>query len=196
MVAVVYGQPQIMWATGAFGDGGVYRSQDGGATWEPAGYGLVSFNGVANIGIDPRDANTLYAVIWPKYAGSYLRRGTAAGQWQVMPTPLNNIQIDTGITIDGATGALYVAAFASNWQVWRTMNPREPDMNAVRWELVHDFGPDVAWASLLASGWSPQGLALYANLSPWLDKATGSTGSPVLHRSRDGGRTWDPMPLP
>ena len=92
MVAVVYGDPRIVWATDVFGeDGVVVRSNDGGASWTPASYGLIHFNGVANIGIDPRDANTLYAVIWPKYAGSYLRRGTAAGQWQVMPTPLDQL---------------------------------------------------------------------------------------------------------
>ena len=199
MVAVVYGQPQTIWATGTFGSApAVMRSNDGGASWQRADYDLLQFNGIANLGIDPRDANTLYAVIWPKYGGSYLRRGTGDGQWQTMPTPRNNAQIDTGITIDGATGALYVTAFSPNltWQLWRSLDPRMPDVNAVQWERVHDFGPDVSWATLLASGWSPQGLALYANLSPWIDKSTGEVGPPVLYRSLDGGQTWSPLPLP
>jgi hypothetical protein len=199
MVAVVYGTPQIIWATVPFASGGaVIRSDDGGATWTPASSSLVHFNGVANLGIDPRDANTLYAVIWPKYAGSYLRRGAANGQWQTMPTPLNNAQIDTGMTIDGATGALYVTAYspAGTWELWRTLNPSVPDVNGVQWELVYDFGGDAAWATLLASGWSPQGLALYALLTPWLDKPSGLVGDPVLHRSVDGGQTWSPLPVP
>jgi hypothetical protein len=199
MVAVVYGRPETMWATGIFASGpAVMRSNDGGRTWLPAASGLIQFNGVANLGIDPRDANTLYAVIWPKYAGSYLRRGTASGQWQTMPTPLDNAQIDIGLTIDGRTGALYVTVFSldGDWQLWRTSNPAAPDLNGVRWEVVHDYGPDVSWATLLASGWSPQGLALYANLSPWLDRAAGRTGSPLLHRSLDGGQTWEPLPVP
>jgi hypothetical protein len=196
MVAVVYGNPKVVWATDPFATGGaVIRSDDGGATWTPASSGLVHFNGVANLGIDPRDANTLYAVIWPKYAGSYLRRGTAGGQWQTMPTPLNNSQIEIGITIDGATGSLYVTAYSPDgtWELWRTLNPSIPDVNGVQWELVHDFGGDVAWATLLASGWSPQGLALYALLTPWLDKPSGTIGDPVLHRSLDGGLTWAPF---
>lgn len=199
MVAIVYGQPQRIWATGIFQSSApVIRSSDGGATWVPASDGLIHFNGVANLGIDPRDANTLYAVIWPKYAGSYLRRGNANGQWQTMPTPRNNSQIDTGITIDGATGALYVTSFSPSltWQLWRSLDPRTPDVNAVQWELVHDFGPDISWATLLASGWSPDGLALYANLSSWVDKSTGEVGPPALHRSLDGGQTWASLLIP
>ena len=197
MVAIVYGQPEIIWATESFASGGgVMRSDDGGATWTRRGRGIISFNGVANVGIDPREANVLYAVIWPKYGGSYLRRGTSDGQWQTMPTPRNDDQISTGMTIDGASGALYVTAFASNgnWQLWRTLNPRAPDVNDVRWEQAYDFGPDVSWATLLASGWSREGLALYANLSPWLDKP--SVGPLLLHRSLDGGQTWMPLPIP
>jgi hypothetical protein len=152
---------------------------------------------VANLGIDPRDANTLYAIIWPKYAGSYLRRGTAGGQWQTMPTPQDNSVIDTGMTIDGATGALYVIVTSPQAQLWRTLNPSLADVNAVHWELVHDFGHDVQ-VELLASGWSPQGLALYANVWPltWLDASSAQVGAPVLSRSLDGGQTWAAMSLP
>jgi hypothetical protein len=203
MVAVVYGRPETMWATGIFVSGpAVLRSDDGGGTWRQADSGLIQFNGVANLGIDPRDANTLYAVIWPKYAGSYLRRGTAGGQWQTMPTPRDNAQIDVGLTIDGSTGVLYVTAFSADgslggdWQLWRTLNPATPEVKDVRWEMVHDYGPDFSWATLLASGWSPQGLALYANLSPWLDRSTGRSGEPALYRSLDGGGTWAPLPVP
>jgi len=196
LAAVVYGQPQTIWATGIFGSApAVMRSGDAGATWTQADSGLMQFNGVANLGIDPRDANTLYAVIWPKYAGSYLRRGTGGGQWQTLPTPQNNSQIDVGMTIDGATGALYVTAFTGAWGLWRAMDPRVPDVNAVQWEQVHDFGPEVSWATLLASGWSPEGLALYANLSAWIHRDTGEVGPPVLHRSLDGGQTWSPLPI-
>lgn len=199
MVAVVYGQPDVIWATDVFAGGvPVVRSDDGGTTWVPAADGLVHFNGVANLGLDPRDANTLYAVIWPKYAGTYLRRGSANGRWDFMPTPMNNVQIDSGITIDGATGTLYVTAYVSStWQLWYSLNPNTPDLNDVRWELAHDFGPDVSWASLLASGWSPEGLALYANLSFFVDKKTSAEVSPpVLHRSLDGGQTWELLPIP
>jgi|GEM_PF-1042203 len=198
MVAIVYGQPEVIWATQTFaGGGGVIRSDDGGGTWTSAGSGLLSFNGVANLGIDPRDANSLYAIIWPKYAGTYLRRGTADGQWKTMPAPQNNSVIDTGMTMDGATGALYVVVTAPSAQLWQSPNPNAPDVNDVRWELVHDFGRDVQ-VSLLASGWSPEGLALYANVWPleWKDANFAEVGDPALHRSLDGGETWTPLPIP
>jgi len=198
MVAVVYGRPEVIWASGTFEAGGaVIRSDDGGVSWTPAGSGLIAFNGVANVAIDPRDANTLYAIIWPKYAGSYLRRGTASGQWTTMPTPSENSQIGIGMTIDGATGALYVMVKVPTHQLWRTLNASVPDLNEVRWEIVHEFGRDVD-VELLASGWSPLGLALYANLSPpdWQDAGYALVGVSVLHRSLDGGRTWTPLRLP
>ncbi|MGD8625074.1 MAG: hypothetical protein PVJ34_11085 [Anaerolineae bacterium] len=198
MVAVVYGQPEIVWATDAFGgDMAVMRSEDGGRTWQPAGYNLIHFNGVANLGIDPRDANTLYAIIWPKYAGTYLRRGASNGQWQVMPTPKNNTTINTGMTIDGASGALYVMVNAPHAQLWRSLDPRTPAVDDVTWEMVHDFGTDLH-VDLLASGWSPDGLALYANFWPltWVDAGYAEVGDAVLHRSLDGGLSWSPLPLP
>ena len=198
MVAVVYGGPEVFWATETFEAGaGVIRSDDGGVTWTLAGSGLIAFNGVANVAIDPRDANKLYAIIWPKYGGSYLRRGTAGGQWKTMPTPQDNSQIGVGMTIDGANGALYVIVKVPTHQLWRTLNPNVPDVNEVQWELVHDFGRDVQ-VELLASGWSPDGLALYANLSPldWQDASYALVGDPVPHRSLDGGRTWTPLLLP
>jgi hypothetical protein len=198
MVAVVYGDPQTVWATGAFGKGaGVLHSDDGGVSWQPAGSGLLSFNGVANLGIDPRDPNTLYAIIWPKYAGSYLRRGTAGGQWQTMSTPQNNSVIDTGMTIDGSTGDLYVVVTSPNAQLWRSANPNASDLSDVDWELVHDFGRDLQ-VELLASRRGPEGLVLYANMRPltWQDAGYAEVGEPGLHYSPDGGQSWAPLPAP
>ena len=195
VVAVAYGQPDTVWAA-AQGDG-VIRSTDGGRTWQDASTGLTSYGGMANLGIDPRDNSTLYGIIRPKYAGSYLRRGTPDGQWQTMPTPLDNAAIETGMTVDGGTGALYVTTQVAPIGLWRSGNPNTADVTDVSWELVHDFGPD-AQVSLLASGWGPEGLAIYANIWPLTSLAEGgaTVGAPVLHRSPDGGKTWEPLAMP
>jgi hypothetical protein len=197
MVAIVYGQPSVIWATTRGGGAAVIRSDDGGTTWAPAANGLVSFNGVANIGIDPRDANTLYAIIWPKYAGTYLRRGTAQGQWQDMPTPDGNSTIEVGMAIDGASGALYVVTAYPNCALWRSSNPNAADLNDVRWEKIHDFGPDVM-VEVLASGQSAQGTALYVSIRTvtQLGGGTIDIGPPIVHRSEDGGQTWEPLSIP
>lgn len=195
VVAVAYGESHTLWAA-AHGDG-VISSGDGGRTWQDASADLVTFGGMANLGIDPRDNNTLYGIIRPQYAGSYLRRGTAAGTWVTMPTPQDNAAIETGMTIDGGSGALYVTTQLAPASLWQSRNPTTPNVEDVQWELLHDFGPNVQ-AGLLASGWGPQVPALYANLWPLTPLARGgaAVGSPVLHRSLDGGHSWQPLATP
>lgn len=187
-VAIVYGNPKSMWAIAPSIESPAILSGEGGVTWQPASAGLVHFNGLANLAIDPRDARTLYAIIAPKYAGSYLRRQFVGGDWTTMPTPLNDAVIDTGMTIDGATGSLYVSVSNNgHWQVMRTLNPTAVDVKAVSWEFVSDFA-NQASVTVLGSGESPQGLALYVRLrSPEMDS--------VVERSLDGGRTWTTLAI-
>ncbi|MBM4431776.1 MAG: hypothetical protein FJ026_15740 [Chloroflexi bacterium] len=139
----------------------------------------------------------MYATINPYYAGGHLRRGTPDGRWVTMDTTALPGSVGSGITLDGATGHLYVSA-GDNWeQIWRSPNPDAPDMSDIRWELVYHFGADKQ-VELLASGWSPQGLAVYANVYPLLRQPEGhnNLGEPVLYCSLDGGRTWAPLPIP
>jgi hypothetical protein len=197
LVAVVYGQPQVLWAVQAPDKGHVViRSDDGGVTWTPADTGLVSFNGVATLGIDPTDANREYAVIWPKYAGSYLRRGNGSGLWETMPTPNSNMVIDPSMAIDGATGNLYVVTSLTPYQLWRSRNPGA-DLTAILWDLLHDFGPDV-WVHLLAAGPGPTGPTLYANITCIRQLGGGfiDVGPALLQRSLDAGQTWTALPIP
>jgi hypothetical protein len=183
MVAIVYGQPNQLWATLPPGpsDSPVLSSDNSGESWTPASRFLSHANGVATLAFDPQNTNILYAVIWPEYTGSYLRRSVANGQWEILPTPHNNAPISAGFTLDGNSGALYIISEAESSQLWRSPNPTVTDVNTIRWERIYDFGPGVQ-AKLLTSGWSPQGLALYTNLT--------QAGQTILHRSLDGGQTW------
>jgi hypothetical protein len=174
----------------------VLRSDDGGRTWRDASAGLMTWGGVANLGIDPRDANILYGIIRPDYAGSYLRRGTSQGNWETMPTPKDSATIDTGMALDGASGALYLTTQIPPVELWRSPNPSAADFADVQWELVQAFQPG-ARVVLLASGWGPGGMALYASIWPdWFDPNSPSTANAVLSRSLDGGRTWEDLPMP
>jgi hypothetical protein len=138
-------------------------------------------------------------MINPKYAGSYLRRGDSNGHWVTMTVPPTGYTY-IGFTIDGATGALYVAVLDNGpWQLWRTLNPSEADLNQIHWEKVGDFGAESAgnWAYIIASGTSPQGLALFAridtgNCSP----LQGIPCTSLVRRTTDNGRTWTTLPLP
>jgi ligand-binding sensor domain-containing protein len=189
-VALPYGQPDVLWATAPAGPGDVpvFYSDNGAESWQPASRYLGHTQGVANLAFDPHDPNILYATIRPEYAGSYLRRGTANGQWEELPSPLNNSPIGMGFTLDGTSGALYVTTQQNGGQLWRSCQPRLTDAKAIQWEQLYNFGPEVH-VELLASGWSPSGLALYVNLSSAQD------GEPVLHRSLNGGHTWAPLKI-
>jgi hypothetical protein len=194
VIAVAFGQPDVVWAA-KVGDG-VIRSDDGGRTWRDASSGLVTFGGMANLGFDPRDNRTLYGIIQPKYAGSYLRRGTAEGNWLTLPAPQDNAAIETGMTIDGGSGALYLTTQMPPSGLWVSRNPGAADAADVRWEKIKDFDA-TARVSLLASGWGPQGLALYANIWPdWYGESSAGPGAGVLSRSLDGGYTWEALPMP
>jgi hypothetical protein len=193
-VAVAYGEPAKMVALA--GSPYVIRSGDGGATWSDASAGLSSFGGMASLGLDPRDNRTLYGIIKPRYAGSYLRRAVQGGQWQTMPAPKNNTPVNTGMAVDGGTGNLYVVTNEARPGLWKSDNPSAVDVRKVKWQRVKDFGPDFI-VDLLASGWSPQGLALYVQAWP-LKPMTGgaAVGAPFLARSPDGGKSWEMIPTP
>lgn len=200
MVAIVYQQASTIWATGfKSSDSPILRSNDSGKTFNGAATGLVHFSGMANLAIDPRDANTLYAIINPKYAGSYLRRGTAAGLWQTIPTPLKSAQIETGMTIDGATGNLYVTAYDSakaRWQLWRSANANDPDIGKISWQMINEFGANVL-ATVLASGTTPQGLAIYVRLmNANCNPSAGILCYPIVQRTLDNGKAWTTIDMP
>jgi len=198
-LAITYGKPNVMYATGYAPSSLVLKSDNGGATWQAFDADLVSFSGLANLGIDPRNGATLYGMINPKYAGSYLRRADSGGHWVTMPVPPTGYT-SIGFTIDGATGALYVAVQGNTvWELWRTLNPSEPDLAQIRWEKVGDFGPESAGnlAYLISSGASPQGLALFARIdSANCNPVQGVPCISLLRRSTDLGHTWTTLPLP
>lgn len=195
MVAITYGKPNQIWAAVAPSKGGpVVRSEDGGKTWRDAATNLINFNGVANLGIDPRDGRTVYAIIMPKYGGSYLRRAFVDNAWDTLPTPLNNSQIDVGMTIDGATGDLYVTSYMypMGWFLWRTRNPSASNIDDVNWERIAEFGSDNQ-ATLLASTTSPLGLTLFVKMAPNFCNLSDARCDPFVQRSDDGGKTWKGM---
>lgn len=188
---VIYRKPEIMWSSDSWpNEPKISRSEDGGRTWVQADAGIARY-GVSYLGQDPRDGNTLYA------AGPWLYRGTPDGQWKLVLTqqwfPDNAIN---GMAIEGGNGAVYVSLSQPN-QIWRSRNANAADISAIQWELVHDFSEDQA-VQLLATGPSPSGLALYANLASIESLEGGGIAySDYLpYRSPDGGATWERIVMP
>jgi photosystem II stability/assembly factor-like uncharacterized protein len=91
----------------AGGDRGVYRSTDGGATWQRVLAGANGFTGATEVLLDPRDRNRLYAVLWDHRrepdlrtyggVGSGVYRSTDGGAtWQRLSTGLPAAGPDVG----------------------------------------------------------------------------------------------------
>lgn len=192
MVSVVYGNADLIWATRPYkaGEAPLLRSQDGGESWTTVE--VTHTTGIANIGVNPRDSQTGYAIVWPdEDAGSDLRRGTLYTNWQIMPTPNGNQAINTGMTIDGGTGNLYVTtSSATGARLWRSTNPDVSAIENVQWSEVYATAPNVN-LDVLSSGWSPQEdeISIYANFI----QVNNEKLTYALYRSLDSGRTWEPM---
>lgn len=192
MVAVTYGNADLIWATRPYqpDEAPLLRSQDGGTTWTAVA--MTHTTGIANIGINPRDSRTGYAIVWPdEEPGSDLRRGSLFTDWQIMPGPNANQAINTGMTIDGGTGALYVTTRdAAGARLWYTTNGDTSNIANVQWEERYGTVAGVN-LELLASGWSPDEdqIAIYANFTQIVNDAL----IYALYRSLDSGHTWAPL---
>ena len=189
---VVYQQPEIMWSTdpgAAPGEPTISRSEDGGESWVGADSGIVPEYGLIQLGIDPRDSNTLYAL-----GSLMLYRGSSDGTWTELGGDTAFPFYFSGMAIEGGNGALYVS-LADPHQIWRSENPGEQSIEAIRWGMVHDFGDQAV--QLLATGPSPSGLALYANLAETRPAEGGTALSDWLpYRSPAGGATWERVIIP
>jgi photosystem II stability/assembly factor-like uncharacterized protein len=85
--AVMWASRRPPWTTGgAYGatGSGLYRSEDGGATWRELGKGLPSGKDLGRIGlaIAPNDPKRMYALVQSNLAGGLYRSDDAGENWQ------------------------------------------------------------------------------------------------------------------
>ncbi|SPE35992.1 conserved exported hypothetical protein [Candidatus Sulfopaludibacter sp. SbA6] len=85
--AVLWQARQGPWENGAFSgpNSGLYKSTDGGNTWNPLTGGLPTFAqglGRMGIGVAPSDAHRMYALVESRQAGGLYRSDDAGSTWR------------------------------------------------------------------------------------------------------------------
>ncbi len=189
--AVTPGSPQQLWS---YDSSAILLSDDGGATWGAAAANLNG--GTSGLGtpgqilVSQGSPPTAYAVLGVGRSGASLLRATPRGSWTFLPEPepLNQGYMYS-VQLDNSSGALYLSVPLAN-EIWRIPNPTAAPVEAVRWERVTTLA-SLGYDSvhLLASGWSPQGSALFATFLR-------ESGESTLHRSLDGGHSWEALRIP
>jgi hypothetical protein len=204
---------------GARRDGlyGVFlRSVDGGRSWQPfdtavpnpalwPSPGILRYP-VQRILVDSVDPEVLYAItVWSyRYYSAQLLRGDRQGNWVEVPVPApsGGVMGVAGIAFDPGTNSLYLGS--GFWggggsvepaarKLWRSDNPREADPARVAWREVSSFDLGQAgWQGFVPSA-DPLAVDAGGGSTIYLQTHAADTG---LWRSRDGGRSWDPVVMP
>lgn len=89
VVVIDPAQPKRVYAAGA---AGLYRSDDAGQSWEPAGQGLPD-GGVEALALDPRQPQRLYAAT---AAGALYRSDDGASSWRALQETVAGAGAGTG----------------------------------------------------------------------------------------------------
>ncbi len=84
-IAVDPQNPMTVYAGGTFSNGGVFKSTDGGITWQSFSNGLTS-QSVISLEIDPATPSTLYAAV----NGGFCKSENAGNSWRSINADLTN----------------------------------------------------------------------------------------------------------
>lgn len=175
-----------------FGDG-IYRSQDGGKSWE--NLGLKGSEHIARILIDPRSSDVLYVAaqgpLWKEGGDRGLFKTVDGGRtWKAVLTVDANTGVTDLVQDPRDPDVLYAATYQRRRHVWGLVNGGP---GSAIWKSVDGGG---TWKRL-AEGLPKEdlgriGLAL-SPVEPGVVFATveaaGKAGG--FFRSQDGGQTWE-----
>ena len=172
---------------------GVFKSTDGGRTWNKILF-RNDTTGAIDLSMDPSDPEVLYAGLWHAYrkpwqlvsggAGSGLFKSTNGGRtWKEItrnPGLPTGIIGNVGISVSGANPRrVYAMLEADSGGVYRS------DDGGDTWSWVNSN------RSLRQRAWYYT--RIYADPQ---DENTVYASNVQFQRSRDGGRTWQNIPLP
>ncbi|HTS31713.1 MAG TPA: SBBP repeat-containing protein [Bryobacteraceae bacterium] len=162
--------------------GGLYKSTDGGQTWNPAGQGLPNTEFQFAVSIDPFHSNVVF--VWTGSGGGYVSHdGAATWAPSTLPYPPGVMMGETfyGFFFDAATpGVVYGPGRNGDFTLQRSTDGGQTWTElTVPFSSPSFFGPDPqAAGKLYALGHS------------------GSNGPLALWTSMDQGGSWVPTSVP
>jgi photosystem II stability/assembly factor-like uncharacterized protein len=176
---------------------GVYKSTDGGATWNHIG--LEDTRQVSRILIDPHDANVVYVGALGHAYGSNEQRGVyksldGGTHWE----RVLDLGPEIGISDLAMCSASPRLLFAGAWHTWRPPWSSYAPVDGAGGGLYRSVDAGKTWARLEGNGlpagdWgrvgvdvAPDGKRVYALIETSKPEANQSG----LYRSDDGGNTW------
>lgn len=180
----------------AFGpnpDRGVYRTTDGGSTWEKVLF-VSDSTGFVDLAMNPSNPRELYASAWRAERKPWVIISGAreAGIWKTSDGGDTWEKLGGGLPT-GLFGKSSVAVSPANPdRVWALIEAPEPDGGVYRSD---DRGK--TWTRVNADRKLRQRAYYYMHLEPDpQDENTIYAMNTGLYRSIDGGRTFDPISLP
>jgi photosystem II stability/assembly factor-like uncharacterized protein len=168
-------QPGLLYAGSSDGSG-LYRSEDGGASWVRVSRGLDVF--VTTVLADPQAPATVYVL-----ANSRLWKSLDAGAtWTAAPPPKRQVGIES-LAIDPRTPAiLYAGTTSGVWKsadggaTWKKLPAGDGDFTAI---AVDPSSPSTVYALALSGG---RLLRSADSGATWAERGAGLTGRAGLRR--------------
>jgi photosystem II stability/assembly factor-like uncharacterized protein len=196
----------------------VWRSRDGGETWQRASRGMFSECDIRAVAVHPRDPRTVYA---GTETGLY-RSADGGDNWEHVASPMDGMQIWSLAISPRDPDRIFAGTCPANLfrsrDGGRTWQQLEADMPAtcdaplvprVTTVLLDPAGGDTVWAGIeiagvrrsrdggdtwetFTAGLSSQDIHGLAAFPDNPDEMLATTNND-LNRSRDGGATWEPL---
>ncbi len=175
-------------------DRGIYRTRDGGATWEKVLY-VDRHAGASGLAIDPTNPRILYAAFWDHVRLPWQVRsgGPGSGIWKSVDGGENWERLGETVEkgLPAVKGKTHVAVAANGSRVWALIEA-DPEGGLYRSE---DGGK--SWA-LINEDWGPRARAWYY-IKVWADPQDPERvwiTNAQLYRSIDGGKTLTTVSTP